>query len=67
MDDLHKHKCEYCGCVWEHSGGEELAHTCPRCHRVMPGLWFKYRGTEEVTKLAKVPFAGPEYEFYTDP
>ena len=37
MADIHKHKCEKCGNVWEHDGDKvqgdpfDDAHTCKKC------------------------------------
>lgn len=30
---MHKHRCDECGCVWEHEmpQGGVGAHDCPRC------------------------------------
>lgn len=38
-DGYHRHKCHFCGYVWEHSNdndvrhGDTGAHECPSCHR----------------------------------
>lgn len=37
--NYHRHKCKFCGFVWEHhncndkSHGDYGAHECPGCHR----------------------------------
>lgn len=46
----HKHQCEKCRVVWEHLDsrwGDEKAHTCPRCYRVLGGCWEWYEGREK--------------------
>jgi len=50
-DVFHKHKCKFCGLVWEHHNvndvrhGDEGAHECPGCHRCNWGLGI-YQGDE---------------------
>lgn len=49
---MHKHKCKFCGFVWQHadvndvSHGDGGAHECPGCHRCNWGLGI-YTGPEE--------------------
>jgi hypothetical protein len=46
----HKHQCETCRVVWEHPEarwGDEKAHTCPACKKVLGGYWEWYKGCEE--------------------
>lgn len=48
----HKHMCDYCNCVWEHSdqmAGNDEAHKCPSCGNWQ---WTKYRGACEPTVMA---------------
>jgi rubredoxin len=36
-EELHAHRCEGCGWIWEHKGwnrADEKAHTCPNCGRL---------------------------------
>jgi len=44
---MHKHKCDECGCVWEHErpadGEGKGAHNCPKCS-VPQGM--RYDGPE---------------------
>ena len=43
-DGSHKHKCNHCQHVWEHSNqcaGDKQAHTCQKCGEEQ---WYKYRG-----------------------
>ena len=45
----HRHKCQDCGTVWEHSdrmAGNEAAHHCPSCKVELEGGWFRYEGPE---------------------
>ncbi len=40
----HKHRCRYCGFVWQHGdsmAGNEVAHTCEKCGRIS---WTRYHG-----------------------
>jgi len=63
-DDLHKHKCGSCQCVWEHSrakleaGGElEKGHECPGCGREQYNMYFgpdRCHTVEEVNRLKEV-------------
>lgn len=63
-ENFHKHKCAFCGFVWQHHDcndvrhGDYGAHECPGCHRCNWGLGI-YDGPEEprVTN-GKVPAAG---------
>ena len=49
--DFHRHKCNFCGFVWEHHNindvrhGDYGAHECPSCHRCNWGLGI-YQGDE---------------------
>lgn len=51
-DGFHKHKCVFCGFVWEHADendikhGSKGAHECPGCHRCNWSLGI-YEGPEE--------------------
>lgn len=49
----HKHKCKFCGFVWEHHDANDAhhnaapgAHECPGCHRCNWGLGI-YSGGED--------------------
>ncbi len=51
--NYHKHKCHYCGFVWQHHDANDAshnavpgAHECPSCHRCNWGLGI-YGGSEE--------------------
>lgn len=52
MTGYHKHKCVFCGFVWEHHDcndvrhGDDGAHECPGCHRCNWSLGV-YEGGEE--------------------
>ena len=46
---LHRHKCEKCGYVWEHSNscaGSDSDHECPKCKTEE---WCWYEGPEPPT------------------
>lgn len=49
---FHKHKCKFCGFVWEHHDCNDVrhgnygAHECPGCHRCNWSLGI-YEGAEE--------------------
>lgn len=45
----HRHHCAPCNTVWEHSDerrGDEAAHTCPGCGRLLAPSWCRYIGPE---------------------
>lgn len=52
MNAYHKHKCHWCGFVWQHHDvndtqhGSAGAHECPGCHRCNWSLGI-YTGAEE--------------------
>lgn len=42
---FHRHKCDNCKCIWEHSNkmsDNKKAHKCPKCGKEQ---WYKYLGT----------------------
>lgn len=51
-EGFHKHKCRWCGFVWQHHDcndtrhGDGGAHECPGCHRCNWSLGI-YEGVEE--------------------
>jgi hypothetical protein len=51
-EGYHKHKCQFCGFVWEHHDCNDArhaaggAHECPGCHRCNWSLGI-YVGSEE--------------------
>jgi hypothetical protein len=50
IEGHHKHKCNNCGNMWEHSddmAGNEEAHKCPNCREEQ---WTKYRGEDLLKK-----------------
>jgi len=49
-EDIHKHKCNNCGHVWQHSdncAGVTSEHTCPNCGNES---WVRYNGTDPVSE-----------------
>jgi hypothetical protein len=60
-ENYHKHKCVYCGYVWQHhdvndvSHGDYGAHECPQCERCNWGLGI-YTGDESPAVVnGKIP------------
>jgi hypothetical protein len=52
VEGYHKHKCKFCGFVWDHHDCNDVrhadygAHECPGCHRCNWSLGI-YTGAEE--------------------
>lgn len=80
---FHRHKCKFCGFVWEHHDindarhGDGGAHECPSCHRCNWSLGI-YVGAERpraengVTPAAEgpnitSPLQRPDVDEYADP
>lgn len=58
IEGTHKHKCKFCGWVWQHSDscdvkhGDEGYHECPSCGRCNWGMGI-YEGDEKPSEFGK--------------